>query len=69
MPLFNYHCSGCGDEFEMLLFGDEPPACPSCGSQDVAQRLSRVAPPPQMGDPAPACQACGQFGMCPGHAA
>lgn len=67
MPLFNYRCAKCDAEFEMLIFGDEKPTCPQCGSHKADQLLTRPAPPPQLGDPAPACQACGSFGACPGH--
>lgn len=69
MPLFGYHCTACGEDYEMLVFGSEPPTCPKCGSHASERALSRPAPPPQQSDPAPMCQACGQFGTCPGHAA
>lgn len=67
MPLFNYHCTQCDADFELLIFGAEEPTCPHCGSHQAEKRLTRPAPPPQMGDPAPACQACGSFGACPGR--
>src|SRR5690606_5532042 len=31
MPLYEYTCGGCGKEFEVLVRGQEKPACPSCG--------------------------------------
>ena len=40
MPIFDYKCSACGEEFESLVFGARVPACPGCGSEDVAKKLS-----------------------------
>ena len=44
MPLYDYVCRGCGNEFEGLVrAGGEPPACPSCKSQDLERQLSTFA--------------------------
>jgi putative FmdB family regulatory protein len=43
MPLYEYVCDQCQDEFEYLVRGQERPACPSCGSQSLRQQLSVVA--------------------------
>jgi putative FmdB family regulatory protein len=40
MPIYEYGCRSCGDEFELLVLGSEAPACPSCGSADLERRLS-----------------------------
>lgn len=32
MPMFDFVCTGCGNTFEDLVFGDETPACPKCGA-------------------------------------
>ena len=41
MPIFEYRCSWCGDEFERLVLNSSPPsACPSCGSQDIEKMMS-----------------------------
>ena len=41
MPIFEYRCSGCGDEFESLVLNTSPaPGCPSCGSQDLEKMMS-----------------------------
>ena len=39
MPLFDFRCRGCGEEFEALV--REPlPVCPGCGSADLERLLS-----------------------------
>jgi putative FmdB family regulatory protein len=43
MPLYDFHCRGCGGEFERLVRGSEGVACPSCGSSDVERLLSTFA--------------------------
>ncbi len=41
MPIFEYRCSACGDEFEHLVLNSSPaPACPSCESQDIERLMS-----------------------------
>ncbi len=38
LPIYEYTCRNCGKEFEELVFGDDRPACPFCGS-DASERL------------------------------
>jgi len=43
MPLYEYRCEKCGQEFEkMLRFdqSDELPVCPVCQSDDTRKRIS-----------------------------
>ena len=40
MPLYEYHCRSCDSEFELLIRGQETPACPTCRTSDVDRRLS-----------------------------
>ena len=42
MPIFEYKCRGCGNEFEALVLPQSPgpPQCPSFQSQDLEQLLS-----------------------------
>lgn len=46
MPSYDYRCAGCGKSFtrESSLTEHDagPPACPKCGSRDVAQSFSAV---------------------------
>lgn len=43
MPLYEYVCESCRDEFELLVRGDESPVCPACGGKKLVQLLSVVA--------------------------
>ena len=45
MPIFEYHCSGCGLAFEQLVRSEDRVACPECGSTRVRKQLSVVAAP------------------------
>ncbi len=42
MPIYEYQCGSCNCCFEKLVFGSNPEVvCPSCGSNEVAKRLSK----------------------------
>lgn len=43
MPLYEYACRECGREFEVLVRGDEKPACPHCESRKLDKLLSVAA--------------------------
>ena len=44
MPIFEYSCKGCGQQFEALVRPqDAAPACPSCKSADLEKLISRPA--------------------------
>jgi putative FmdB family regulatory protein len=46
MPLYEYRCRKCTEDFEMLVFSDdEPVACPKCDSDKVDKQLSLPAQP------------------------
>lgn len=40
MPIFEYRCEECKEEFEELVFGSQEVACPNCGSRSVSKKLS-----------------------------
>jgi putative FmdB family regulatory protein len=41
MPIYEYRCEKCNQDFEYLVFGsDEPTACPSCGCIKVNRLMS-----------------------------
>ncbi|KIX11424.1 FmdB family zinc ribbon protein [Dethiosulfatarculus sandiegensis] len=44
MPIYEYHCSDCGKDFEILVFkSDEKVTCPECKSEKVERLLSGFA--------------------------
>ena len=46
MPLYEYRCADCGNEFEMMMRfseADRRPACPACESPKTQKKLSAVA--------------------------
>jgi putative FmdB family regulatory protein len=48
MPIYEFRCGGCGEQFEELVAIDATPPCPRCGGH--AERLiSLVSPPPKIG--------------------
>ena len=40
MPLYEYECRLCGQQFEALVRGGDTPSCPSCKAQDLERLLS-----------------------------
>lgn len=43
MPIYEYHCSDCGDDFERFvrsMFSKEVITCPDCGSEHVSKAFS-----------------------------
>jgi putative FmdB family regulatory protein len=40
MPIYEYHCEKCGQDFECLVFGSEKPECRGCRSKKVRKRMS-----------------------------
>ena len=44
MPLFDFHCSACGNDFETLVRSGDTPVCPECQSAALERCLSRISP-------------------------
>jgi len=44
MPLYDYRCTACQAEFELLVRGATVPACPRCGATALTRAVSRIAP-------------------------
>lgn len=40
MPLYEFKCLACGDQFERLVRGEAPPECPTCHSNELERLLS-----------------------------
>jgi putative FmdB family regulatory protein len=45
MPIYEYHCPHCEQQFEKLVRSDTVVACPQCGATDVAKCVSAPQPP------------------------
>lgn len=66
MPIYEYRCSACGEEFELLVFGDKKVTCTKCGSEDVKKKFSVFGmsgvEKPFAGSSG--CSSCGSGGAC-----
>ncbi len=40
MPIYEYKCADCNEDFEKLVFGGKTPNCPKCESTEVKKKLS-----------------------------
>jgi len=43
MPIYEYECRKCGEQFELLVLSSTVAACPACENQDLEQLLSGFA--------------------------
>ena len=43
MPIYDYRCRGCGEQFELLVLKTTVAACPSCQSRELEQMISGFA--------------------------
>jgi len=43
MPLFEFICSSCGEEFEEIVASGSHPRCPYCGSEELQKKWSAFA--------------------------
>ncbi|HLY39511.1 MAG TPA: zinc ribbon domain-containing protein [Candidatus Binatia bacterium] len=60
MPLYEYSCRACAQQFETLVRSDGAASCPGCGSTDLDRLLSVVSVGRTQEAPAPgACGTCG----------
>ena len=47
MPIYEYRCSDCQREFELLVRSGDEVICPECGSRQLDKLVSRTTAPPQ----------------------
>ena len=40
MPIFEYHCMQCDNDFEILVAGDQDISCPTCRGNNIKKLLS-----------------------------
>ncbi len=40
MPIYEYVCATCRQEFEALVRGEEKPECPGCGATNLTKLIS-----------------------------
>ncbi len=40
MPIFEYRCDSCSQQFEYLVIGEPDPQCEACGSRQVHRMMS-----------------------------
>jgi putative FmdB family regulatory protein len=45
MPLFEFRCSACNRDFELLIRSGDRALCPQCGTERVEKLLSEAAAP------------------------
>jgi putative FmdB family regulatory protein len=43
VPIYEYQCCDCGEQFEYLVRGDDKAVCPSCGSRKLDKQISAAA--------------------------
>ena len=62
MPIYEYTCNGCGQEFETLVRGSSAPDCPGCHSTDLEKKLSVFSTAAPAAEAAPVSGPCGTCG-------
>lgn len=64
MPIYEYVCGSCHSEFELLVRGDEQPACPQCSSRRLEKQWSVPAAHAADGGDLPVCDLPSRGGSC-----
>ena len=62
MPLYEYICSDCGNEFEKMMRFDqagERPRCPRCAGEDTRKKLSMFSSSGSQSDAGASSGGCG----------
>jgi len=64
MPIYEYACRECGQEFELLVRNhEEKPECPHCGTRKLTKKISVIAAPVISGQPACPAREAGACSM------
>jgi putative FmdB family regulatory protein len=64
MPIYEYNCEPCENQFELLIRGSETAVCPQCGSKRLDKLLSVPAAHTGGGKSPPICEAPKPSGGC-----
>jgi len=69
MPIFEYRCKECSEEFEKIIIGkEEDVECPQCGSPETRKLLSSFAVQANnqvaFSEPGPCPCGAAERGMC-----
>ncbi len=70
MPIYEYRCNVCKEDFEKLVFGNREVICPKCSSRDVKKKMSAFGmsgvDKPFSGASSAGCNSCnkGSCGSC-----
>lgn len=65
MPIFEYRCRDCGNNFEVILLGEQKAECPKCHAQNIQQQLSTFAVNTKSSSPS--AGGCGSENCCMGR--
>lgn len=68
MPIYEYNCQHCQNEFDELIRGNEQVKCPQCGGTKIARKMSVcgfVSSPKFVGSAGSSCSGCAK-GSCSG---
>ena len=49
MPIYDFACRGCGEQFEALVDAAARPACPVCAAPEPDRLFSPIAAAPKAG--------------------
>ncbi|RJQ42301.1 MAG: zinc ribbon domain-containing protein [Nitrospiraceae bacterium] len=62
MPIYEYKCNKCEEDFERLVFGSQKVACPKCNSSEIKKKMSTFAmsgvEKPFAGTSSASCSSC-----------
>ncbi|MBC15818.1 MAG: transcriptional regulator [Desulfovibrio sp.] len=67
MPIYEYTCRECGNEFEELVFSSTAlPPCPKCASENVEKLMSACSVQADSGSKTPSMPQMPPMGGCGG---
>jgi len=62
MPIYEYKCCKCEEDFEKLVFGKQKVTCPKCNSDNIKKKMSTFAmsgvEKPFAGSSSASCSSC-----------